>query len=135
MGTTNCSTAVLESLWLTYMGRPEADMVGYAREFKKATGLDSRGFGLDFQGHQWVEAIEAAHLGQRVNPLDVKRGDIASSGAHRFFISEVNGGKALILEANVAGPRENWKTTPAINEDRWIPLTKIKAAARLFEIE
>jgi RHS repeat-associated protein len=121
-GTTNCSTAILEALWQTFAGREEA------------LGLQTKGFSKRFQGKQWVEALEDAKMGYRIDPNDVEPGDIASTEGHRFFIAEVIGDQARVLEANVVKGK-GWKTTPAVSEWRLIPLSIIKAAARLIDFD
>ena len=121
---TDTELAILEALWMTFAGREEA------------LGLQTKGFSRAFQGKEWVNALEDAKMGYRIDAKDVEPGDIASTEGHRFFIAEVIGDKVRVFDANVVKGKA-WKTTPAVSDyrTRLIPLSEITDAARLIDFD
>ena len=146
IGTTNCSTAVLDAIF-RFVGGENGSINGLP-----VTNSVLNKFGLQFHGSRWVDNLVAAQMAAAVTDMQkLKVGDIAAEGyfdkkekklvlTHRFMVSDVKYNKIgeLVkvrkLEAHYTKPGEDWKIRTAIRNDTWIPVRRIKMAARLYDL-
>lgn len=141
MGTTNCVYAVLEAIYRLYGG--ETGSVNGVKLSDPSFKDFVRTFVKD--GTAWIAPLVAHNMGAAVTkpfPQTIRKGDIVQTATHRFFVSDVEyddnhlAVRILALEASPAAKsEENWQTINAIHNDRWMPITDIVAAARLYDIE